>query len=254
MKKKQKYIKETSKHCLTHKNHNSALIIAHRGAKSLARVENTMEAFQIAIDMKIKMVEFDVRKTKDGKIIVFHNDHIQKIKLNSLTYEALCEQTILEQYHPPLFEDVLKTCTGKIMLDIELKEEGYEAEVLDLLKKYYKPDLYIITSFLDCVIKKVKHLNPAIKVGLLIGLEKASPIQRLSEFFPVRRLKNTKADFLVANYRLVTPWLIRHCKKHGYDIYVWTVNVDGIYSKLIRRKVSGIITDFPQRYDGLYFS
>lgn len=244
--------KETIKHYFSHKSRNSALIIGHRGAKSLAKVENTLEAFQIAIDMQLKMIEFDVRRTKDNQLIVFHNDHINHKKLNTLTYEEMCLHTSAENFTPPLFEEVIKTCSGKIMLDIELKEAGYEAEVLDLLKTYYTTEQYIITSFLDSVIKKIKLLNPSIKAGLLLGLGNASLLQRFSEFFPIKRLKSTQADFVAANYRLVTPWLLRHCKKHGYHIYVWTVNADDVYTKLIRNKVSGIITDYPQRYSGQY--
>ena len=52
------------------------LIIAHRGAKSLAKYENTVEAFQIAIDLKLQMVEFDIRQTKDKKLIIYHNPTI----------------------------------------------------------------------------------------------------------------------------------------------------------------------------------
>ena len=52
------------------------MVIAHRGASALAPHENTLEAFQIAIDLKADMVEFDVRKTSDNILIVFHDGTI----------------------------------------------------------------------------------------------------------------------------------------------------------------------------------
>lgn len=225
-----------------------ALVIAHRGGKSLAKVENTTEAFQTAIDLKIMMVEFDVRKTSDGKIIVFHNNHYKHEKLNTLTYSSICEKTKEAGYCVPLLSDVLKECQDNIMLDIELKEAGYESEVLDLVMQYYDTNQFIITSFLDSVVKRVKQLNPHIKVGLLLGYEHASLWRRFSEFFPVKRLQTSGADFVAPHFRLVTPMLVKSCRLHHYDVVVWTVNNDKIFRKLLKKHVAGIITDYPHRY------
>lgn len=236
-----------------HKHKNYALIIAHRGgAKSLSITENSMDAFETAIHREIKMIEFDVRKTKDDKLVIFHNDHIHSKKLNTLTYEELCARSTEEGFTVPLLEEVLKLCSNRIMLDIELKESGYEDIVLNLLSKHFSIDHFVITSFIDSVLIKVKEINPEVKVGLLIGMEQASLRRRLSEIFPIRRLKYTGADFVVPNYRLVTPWFLRSCKRLRYNIYVWTVNGDNLYTKLIHKRVSGIITDYPERYNGDY--
>lgn len=246
-------IHETIQKYMEHKHRKSALIIAHRGgAVSHSKVENTLEAFETAIDKQVKMVEFDVRRTMDNQLIVFHNNHIEKIKLNTLTYQQLLNIAKKDNYHVPLLKDVLEMCSDKIMLDIELKEAGYEDQVIELLSLYFSPNQYIITSFLDSVIITVKQINPNIQAGLLIGKDRASLLERFSEFFPFRRLRKTGADFVVPNYRLVTPWLLRSCKKMKYNIYVWTVNGDSLYSKLIQKKVAGIITDYPERYDGQY--
>lgn len=246
-------IHDTIQKYMEQKHRKSALIIAHRGgAVDQSKVENTLEAFQTAIHKKVKMVEFDVRRTLDKQLIVFHNNHIEKIRLNTLTYQQICNISGKDGYHVPLLKDVLEICSDKIMLDIELKESGYENQVLSLLEQYFCPEHYIITSFLDSVIMEIKRINPAIRAGLLIGKEHASLKQRLSEVFPFRRLRRTGADFIVPNYRLVTPWLLHSCKKMQYNIYVWTVNGDSLYSKLIHKKVAGIITDFPERYDGKY--
>lgn len=233
---------------LFHRHDKDTLIIAHRGVKSLAKVENTKEAFQIAIDLNIKMVEFDVRKTLDNKLIVFHNNHIRKQKLNSITYKELCDRTKKDGYTPPLLYDVLKECQGNIMLDIELKEVGYEEEVLEMVTTYYSTNQFVITSFHDLVLKKIKMLNPNVKVGLLIGYEHASLWRHITEFFPVQRLKASKADFVVPHYKLVTPMLVKSCKHHHYDVVVWTVNNDKVFHKLLKKHVAAIITDYPQRY------
>lgn len=224
------------------------LIIAHRGAKSLAKHENTLEAFQIAIDLKLQMVEFDIRQTKDKKLIIYHNPTIGCRKICELTYNQVTTIANKKGLEVPLLEEVLKLCQGKIHLDIEFKEAGYEKEVVDLVTTYFNYDEFIMISFSDEVIKEVKRIDSNIRTGLLIGLEGASLFQRLQELYPIKRLKNTNADFIAAHYYLVTRFLLYLCKKHHYDLVVWTVNRDRTYHKLRKQRVTAIVTDFPQNY------
>lgn len=224
------------------------LIIAHRGAKSLAKYENTVEAFQIAIDLKLQMVEFDIRQTKDKKLIIYHNPTISGKIIRNLTYRRLTTIANKKGLEIPLLEDVLKLCQGKVHLDIEFKESGYEKEVVDLVTAYFNYDEFIMISFSDNIIKEVKRIDSNIRTGLLIGLEGASLPQRLQELYPIRRLKNTNADFIAAHYYLVTRFLIYLCRKYNYDLIVWTVNRDRTFHKLRKQRVTAIVTDFPQRY------
>lgn len=230
------------------------MIIAHRGgAKSFSSQENTINVFSLAIKHQIEMIEFDVRSTKDQQYVVFHNNHLGGIKLKDITYKQLQDLAKKQHFSIPLLEDVLKICDQKIGMDIELKEDGYVKEILDMLKKYAPNSTYIITSFKDSVIKQVKQLDNSAHTGLLIGLEHATFFQRLNEIFPFHRLLWTKANCIVPNYKLVTPWLRWICQLFHIPIYVWTVNEDMIYNKLIKNKVNAIITDYPKRYNGSYY-
>ena len=107
------------------------MVIAHRGASALAPHENTLEAFQIAIDLKADMVEFDVRKTSDNILIVFHDETIDGRKIGDMTYNRINDIASKEGYRVPTLDEVLELCSGKICLDIELKESGYERRVID---------------------------------------------------------------------------------------------------------------------------
>lgn len=227
------------------------LIIAHRGAKSLSKHENTLESFQIAIDLNVEMVEFDIRQTKDKKLVIYHNPTIDCRRIRELTYRQLTTIANRKGLEIPLLEDVLKLCHGKVHLDIEFKESGYEKEVVDLVTTYYDYDEFIMISFSDNIIKEVKRLDPNIRTGLLIGLEGASLPQRLQEIYPIRRLKNTNADFIAAHYYLVTRFLLYLCKKYNYDLVVWTVNRDRTFHKLRKQRVTAIVTDYPQKYKKL---
>src|SRR3982751_167704 len=91
------------------------LIVAHRGASAIAP-ENSLEAFEAAIAVGADMVEFDVRSTADGVLVVVHDP------LPLVRYADLDPM-------PPRLEEVVATCAGRIALDVELKEAGMEREV-----------------------------------------------------------------------------------------------------------------------------
>lgn len=226
-------------------NKNQTVIIAHRGASALAEQENTIEAFQIAIDLGCEYAEFDIRRTKDRQLVAFHNNDLNGTLLRDLTYQEICEITRKEGYKVPLLREVLALCSKRIKLDIELKETGYEKEVINLVKKYYDYPDYMMKSFIDRCVFRIKEIDPNIKAGLLIGFHKHSIRRRINEYFPMRRLKACKADFISPNHLFVTREFVHRMHRHKKNIYVWTVNEQDNMKKLLHKKVDGIITDRP---------
>lgn len=220
-------------------------IIAHRGASKLAGTDNTIESFELAISLGADYVEMDVRQTKDKKLVVFHDDIMDDTPIKFLTFEELNNKASEKGYSVPLFEDVLKLCQGKIKLDIELKETGYEFKVLSLVKKYFSYDGFMIKSFLDTAVKKVELLDKKVNTGLLLGYKKADVKRRVNEFLPSRRLKLLDVDFVSPNHKLVTWDYMLRMRLLKKKIYVWTVNDEAIMKKLLKKNVDGIITDSP---------
>ncbi|MBO6115118.1 MAG: glycerophosphodiester phosphodiesterase [Lachnospiraceae bacterium] len=221
------------------------VIIAHRGASALARHENTLEAFKIAIKLKADYVEFDIRKTKDNQLIVFHDDEIDNKAISTLTYDRLCSITSRENYRVPLLSEVLELCKGKIKLDIELKESGYEKRIVDMVTKLYRYDEFMMKSFIDSAVKAVHDYDPYIKTGLLLGKKGGSLKTKLHEFFPMTRLAACNADFVSPYYKLATVGFIKRMKLYNKPVYVWTVNRARNIGKCILNHVDGIITDKP---------
>lgn len=220
-------------------------IIAHRGASFLAQNENTLEAFSLAIDIGADYAEFDIRQTRDHNLIVFHNDSIDNRKISDMTYEQLCKRTLAKGYKVPLLIDVLSLCKGKIKLDIELKESGYEDSVISLVKQFYDYDDYMMKSFIDNTVAKIKNIDSNIKTGLLLGLSHGNLRRRIHEYFPERRLHACHADFVSPHYQLATPMFVHRMHLRRYKVYVWTLNDVGLIGKYINRNVDGIITDKP---------
>ena len=221
------------------------MIIAHRGAPSYAR-ENTMDSFTRSIALGADMIEFDVRRTKDQALIVHHDELVQGKPVRDLTYDEISKMTTGQGFSIPTFEEVLKHTSGKMKLDVEIKEEGYEKEIVELLLNYFKKDQFVMTSFYDSCIRKVKDDYPDIKTGLILGTSKPKSfiLTRLSEFFPHKRCLEAKADFLVPHWRLLWFGFLDRAKRENRPVFVWTVNDEKkIWKMLQDERVDGIITD-----------
>lgn len=224
------------------------MIIAHRGASGDYH-ENTIEAFIEAINVGADAIELDVRKTKDNKIIISHDDNIDGIKLDSLDYNEILEVSSSKGFIVPTLEEVLKLCQGKILLDIELKEEGYEEEVISLIKKYLEYNEFFIRSFIDRQVRIVKKIDSKIKTGLLLGVgnPKYGFLTRLSELFPIFRIIRTKPIFISPHYRLMKFGYTKRMHLLKKPVIVWTVNDENLINKfLFKHKVDGLITDYPK--------
>ena len=223
------------------------LIIAHRGSSTDAR-ENTIGSFEKALASGADMIEFDVRRTKDNILIVFHDEMIQGYPVKDLTHQAISQAAKNQGFDIPTLEEVLKWAGAKIKLDVELKEEGYEKEAVELLLRYLEEDQFVTTSFNDATLKVVKERYPDIKTGLILGRDIPSYrfLTRLQEFFPMKRCKKAKADFLVAHFKLLRVGFLERARRSHHPVFVWTVNDEEMIWRLLHDKsVYAIITDKP---------
>jgi len=222
-------------------------IIAHRGASGLTEFDNSYESFRKAVELGADMIEFDVRKTRDDVLIAFHDPEIEGERISDLSYEELLDITEEIGFRVPTVGEVVNLSKDKIGLDIELKEEGYEEKVVELVREDLGYDSYVMKSFYDNCVKSIKRYDSKVEVGLLLGLEDPdSKIKtRLSELFPERRLNRCKADFVAPNYRLLRFYYLWRMWRLGFEVFVWTVNEVELMERLISKGVDALITDRP---------
>lgn len=220
-------------------------IIAHRGASFLASRENTMESFELAIKLKADMVEFDVRETRDKELVVFHDSIFNEMPIAWQNYEDMVKAAGERGFEIPRLIDVVKLCHGKIKMDVEVKETGYEDKIVKLLQENADYDEYSVKSFKDEVIRKVKELDSNIITGLLIGKKHAKFWRMLKDYYPEKRIRAAHADFISPAQHLVRYTFLRRMRKKGCPVLVWTVNDKKKMLKYIRMGVNGIITDKP---------
>ena len=179
-------------------------IIAHRGIYDNKKViENTIAAFKKAIN-KGYTIELDLHLTKDNKVIVFHDDKLDRLTnekgiLKDKTYEELKEIKLINGDTIPLFEDVLSLVDGKVPLLIELKDDRkdheLEKEVSKILDNYN--GLFAIQSFRPSTIIHFRIFRNKFIRGLLI-----SP-KSILKYKSLRKIILCDPDFINVNKTLL---------------------------------------------------
>jgi glycerophosphoryl diester phosphodiesterase len=209
------------------------IIIAHRGASAHER-ENTLRSFERAIEMGADMIEFDVRKTADRVLIAHHNEEIQGKSIGTLTYQAVERFAGRRGFHVPTLEEVLVLTRGKIRLNAELKEEGYEKDVVLIMRAFLDDSDFVLTSFNEASLVSIKSLFPNLKAGLILGRNIHREINRV------------EADFWIPNWRVLDDDLFRMAEENAKPLIVWTVNERRKMKRyLFDSRICGVITDKP---------
>jgi glycerophosphoryl diester phosphodiesterase len=145
------------------------LRVGHRGARA-DETENTLESFEKAIALGVNAVELDVRRSKDGQLIVSHDDTLKRVfgidlPVHESTLEELQQAT---GNRLPSLQEALRFIDGKAeKILVELKEAGYEKKVLDLLRTEKLGDRVIIVSFHSDALANVRKLDKKIETGLV---------------------------------------------------------------------------------------
>ena len=225
------------------------LIIGHRGASRHAP-GNSLASFTEAIRQGADAVELDVRRTADGTLVIHHSATRHGTPVSLLTYAELVRRC---RHRPPTLEAVARTCAGRIALNVEIKQPGCEAAVLDLLARRADGAGLLITSFEPGVIATVKQLNPPARCGLLLSPARLRARSRRFELLPFELAANCGADFIVP-HQLLAPLraggrgrgILDQAARRGMPVLIWTVNGPlRMRRYLADPRVAGIITDLP---------
>ncbi|MEM1577399.1 MAG: glycerophosphodiester phosphodiesterase [Candidatus Pacearchaeota archaeon] len=209
-------------------------IVAHRGA-SAYELENTLEAFKKAIDLGAKFIECDVRKSKDNELVVIHDSSLQRLWRRAEYVNELNADELKNFKIPKLSEviDLIKKYKD-VKLLIEIKEEGIEEKLIDLLKKKHFLRKAIIVSFFEKSLEKIKQISN-VKTGFIFSV-------RLDAIEVALKLK---PNFIIPRYDAITKELIKIAHKNKMKVIAWTINDKNTALKLIKIGVDGIATDKP---------
>ena len=227
-------------------------IWGHRGAYDHAP-ENTLTGFQLAADMGADGVEFDIQLTRDGEVVVIHDETVDRTSngtgfvkdftLAELKKFNFNKKGITEPYFMeiPTLDEVLQLIkpTG-LRINIELKTgivyyDGIEAKALKVVGKHDMLDRIVWSSFNHFSIQKLKQLEPNAETALLSALQ----IHITGE-----QCEKTGASALHPNIKqLLYPGLVEDCHKRGIKVRAWTVNEPEQFKLAGDKNIDGICTN-----------
>ena len=146
--------------------------------------------------MGVDFVEIDIRRTTDGVFVSYHDDHTPSGRAaRDMSYAALEDELGDELL---TVEQLITIIDGKVGLHVDVKEEGYEDDVVRFIQAGFKRSDIVFTSG-DVPIRAIKNRFPGVRTGLSLGddMQGAPPWRyvqvRLSELFPGARLRRSQA-------------------------------------------------------------
>jgi glycerophosphoryl diester phosphodiesterase len=249
---------------------NTLELVAHRGGAALAP-ENTLAAFQNALTFGVDAVEMDVHLTRDGEVVVFHDNMLDGktdgqgniadvtwAELQTLNAAAKFPHGWPEPVPISTLAQVIQVLKGKVRLQIEIKlmeRNGHyrrypqiEAKVVDILRTTGALNEALIISYdWGCLIT-IKTLEPRLLVGTIVAPESLArlPIHnQMTPFALIKTIQSLEADYLNIDSNLVTKYLVDTAHANGLKVGVWTVNEPPMMQRLAVLGIDSLTSDRP---------
>lgn len=224
---------------------------AHRGASHYAP-ENTMSSFRLGVEMGANGIELDLQKTKDGKIVIFHDDTIDNKsngtgKIADYTYDELLQMDFGSWKDAKyagekivLFEDFAKEFFPmNLTFAIELKVIGIEKEVVEIIRKYQMYENIYISSFMYEALENMSKIDANAKLSWLIE-------EKISEE-NIAKLVAIHGCQICPEAESATAEDIKLAKEYGLEVRLWGVYNEEIMKHAYQLDTEGMTVNFPDK-------
>lgn len=228
---------------------------AHRGASEYYP-ENTLLSFRKGLEMGANGIELDLQGTKDGKIVIFHDNTIDAKsngtgRICDYTYDELLQMDFGSWKNESfagtkicLFEDFAKEFLDKdLTFAIELKAKNIEEKSLAIIRKYQKHDNLYITSFQFDILKAVREIDSDIKISWLIQ----EPINEEN----IAQLLSIGGAQICPEAKDATAENIALAKGYGLGVRLWGVTNAEVMKKVYPLDTEGMTVNFPDKLTAL---
>ncbi|MFN2616644.1 MAG: glycerophosphodiester phosphodiesterase [Thermoleophilaceae bacterium] len=222
--------------------------IGHKGADHVAP-GNTFESFRAALEHGVDMIEFDVLRLRDGRLVLAH-DYEDAARREPLTLEQGLDHFAGEAY-------------DGVELDVDLKLPGYEHEVAEGLSRRGLSDRSLVSTMYVESLERLGRLAPGLRRGWSVPRVRrdytrtvlALPAYGVLRWFRARLpsraaalIRRGGAEALMAHRLLVSPRLVASVHGAGGQLYVWTVDDSERIAALEGLGVDGVITNDPRLF------
>jgi glycerophosphoryl diester phosphodiesterase len=220
-------------------------VIAHRGASGTLP-ENTLPAYELAIEQRADMIEIDLHRTRDLETVVTHDESGEIADSDAAEVRALDAGG---GEPVPTLDEVLDRFGGRIPFNLELKRgkhrryEDLEAAALAAVERRGLLDSTLFSSFDDATLAALRRLSPQARLALLVSARTA---ERALE-----RALTLGAEAVNPSFFVVVPDFVEAAHREGLAVYVYTVDAEHEMRRLLDLGVDGLFTNFPERMRAL---
>ena len=215
-----------------------ALVIAHRGASSVA-LENSLAAFRLAAGQGADAVELDVHSTLDGEIVVHHDPSVLGLPIAQARARDLAAVPLANGEPIPTLAQAL-TVLGKLKVFVEVKvlDPRWDDRFFATLDAGPNPGGYAVHSFAFHVVRRLAEQRPRLSYGVLSEVATRSPRQTLTD---------AKAQTLWQERATLDEAMVKQVHEFGASVIAWTVDAPAEMQQFLRWGVDGICTNHPER-------
>ncbi len=223
-------------------------VIAHRGASD-EKPENTLAAYERAVELRADMIEIDLHRTRDGGVVITHDAELAGLGGNGeIADTALAEVRALDAgdgQRVPTLDEVLDEFGPRIPFNLELKQgtrgayPGLEALAVAAVRERDLVEATLFSSFHDPVLSRLRAAAPEARIALLVS--RRYPVK------PFERARALGAEAINPEDRLVTAEWVAEAHEAGLAVYPFTVDDEARMRELISWGVDGLFTNVPGR-------
>jgi len=223
-------------------------VIAHRGA-SAYRPENTLPAYELAVEQAADMIEIDLHRSRDGAVVIAHDAGLQRLGgRGEIGASTLAELRTLDAgggARIPTLDEVLDRFGARIPFNLELKQgahgayAGLEAVAVEAVRERGLLDRTLFSSFHDPILEELRRVSAEARVALLLS-------RRAAGRWP-ERAHALGAEAVNPELRLVDREFVERAHAEGLAVYVFTVDPADEMRRLLALGVDGLFTNVPDR-------
>ncbi len=232
------------------------MVCAHRGRSGVAP-ENTLAAFEAAIELAVDFIECDVRRTSDGAIVLMHDAAVNRTTDGEGEVSAMSLEQIRaldagswkdESYageRVPTLAEALEVVTSAWVLDIEIKQRGIAEQVVEEVCAADAIRRVTIVSFDLDDLRAAKQAEPRLACGWISGGPEAEGREGILAL--IDAALEVGCNFVTCNHRAITEEFVYECHVRGLALMAWTMDEEQDIRRQMELGVDALVSNYPER-------
>jgi glycerophosphoryl diester phosphodiesterase len=221
-------------------------VVGHRGAPMEAP-ENTLLSFRRAIESGVDWIEFDLRESRDGVLVVIHDDTVDRTTdghgmVGDMAFGELEKLDAGNGQTIPSLQRVIDLAKGRVKMDMEIKEKGTEGDVVDAIINNGITGQCMVSSFIYDSIKRVKELSPEIATAAIMDRMPEDVEKCLDMLFD-----DIGTRTLMISKKIALEPFVGEVRRQGFEVGIWNADTPGEIERYAAMDPRYLCSNYPER-------